>query len=109
MGTLITKKFRSSNNAPNQGQSTPSGSAKLPVAGYENELHITPTGIVQQGGGVVYYENSRGELLPVVMTDSYDIIHNVVRSFPLAQAKETEGNQLVKDGTYTDEYGNPIT
>lgn len=71
----------SNNPAPRVGPKIGIGDTKpIAVAGYEKNLHITPDGIVEQGGGKVYYENKGGDFIEVVMTDSRDVIQNVVRT-----------------------------
>ena len=111
MGTLINKKIKSLNRAPRQGQGDLGGKSRsgspTPVKGYERALHINRDGIVEQGGGVIYYTNSRDELMPVVMTDSTDVIHNVIKSYPANQSITKYGSSGTRGGTGTNDYGEP--
>ena len=61
---------------------------KLPVNGYERTFGITPDGIVQEGGGKIYYTNSAGEFAPVLMKDTYDTLQNVIRIKPAERVRD---------------------
>ena len=79
----------------------------IPVSGYEKQLHISNEGIVTQGGGFVYYEDDRGNLINVVMTDNNDMIHSVVKTIERIKfnptQKESPGTPgpTTNDGTPT--------
>ena len=106
---MINKKYRSANNPPQQGSPHLSRNGVIPVSGYENKLHITNDGIVQQNGGKIYYTNAAGEFSPVVMTDSYDVLQNVVRKLPVSQLTTVGSDSETIGGDGKDKDGNPIT